>query len=183
MLTHKEKELVACIEKFLENKEPAFEKLVKLIASDIVNIVHRYVGNLEDAKDISQEVFIKLHKRLQSFHHGSKVSTWIYRVAINASIDFLRRRKRTVSLKEDWLGDEHKSTEAIERIEQKDVRDVIKKGLEVLPMRQKNVIILKHFEGLTIRQISKIIGCSQSSVKTHLYRGVERLRKELGGRL
>jgi len=181
MLFYKEKELRTFIEGLSENYEAAFDKIARLISQDLINVSYHYVANYEDAKDVSQEVLLKLYKKLRSFHHASKVSTWMYRIVVNACIDFLRKKKKTVSLEETITKDEKDTDTMIEQMEKKDTQERIKKGLEKLPLRQRNVIILKHFEGLKISEIGKILGCSQSSVKTHLYRAIENLRKELGG--
>ena len=93
MLYQKEKELSTQVEAFLDGEKAAFDRLGRLVMEDIVNIAYRYVGNREDAKDITQEVLIKLYRGLSGFHHSSKIATWIYRVTVNASLDYLRRQK------------------------------------------------------------------------------------------
>jgi RNA polymerase sigma-70 factor (ECF subfamily) len=108
-----------------------------------------------------------LHKIWESF----KISTWIYRITINASIDFLRRKKKKVSFKEEIASDS--------KDRDKEKEEILKEAISKLPLRQKNVIVLKHFEGLKIKEISKILNCSQSSVKTHILRGIRNLKRIL----
>ncbi|MCQ9205450.1 MAG: sigma-70 family RNA polymerase sigma factor [Omnitrophica bacterium] len=181
MLRHKEEQVIGLIEKFRCGNDEAFDEIVRLIASDIVNIAYCYMKSLEDAKDTCQDVLLKLYRRLKSFRGASRISTWIYRVTINTCIDSLRKKKTTVSLDEAITKDEKSDILVTERVERKDNQIIIRKALEMLSLRQKNVIILKHFEGLKIHQISEILGCSQSSIKTHLVRALDNLRKELGG--
>lgn len=182
MLYHKEKELLEFTDRFAAGDEAVFDQIIQLVYPDIVNIAYRYLGSVEDAKDVSQEVCLKLYNNLGSFHHKAKLSTWMYRIAVNACIDFLRKRKPTVPLKEAITrSDEKSSSEVAEDIDRQDIMLKVQRKLAGFPLKQKNVIILKHFEGLTIGQISKILSCSESSVKTHLCRAVERLKKELGG--
>ncbi|MFH1768053.1 MAG: RNA polymerase sigma factor [Candidatus Omnitrophota bacterium] len=182
MLIYKEEAIKEFVERFLAGDKEAFNAMGRLIASDIVNISYRYVANYDDAKDVCQEVLVKLYKKLGMFRQASKISTWIYRLTINTAIDFLRRGKRIFSLREETLEDTESVNKMGEEIEKNDDRSLIKEALAKLPLRQKNAIILRHFEGLKIRQISKVLGCSQSSVKTHLTRGLEHLRQEIGGK-
>lgn len=179
MLVYKEKELLELIDRFGEGEREAFDKLARLIANDIINISYRYVGNTEDAKDVCQEVLVKIYKKAVLFKHSSRLTTWMYRITVNASIDFLRKKKHTIPLDEAITRDSGVENEARERIEQKDLNTKITQAVSHLPLRQKNAFILKHFEGLKIREISKILGCSQSSVKTHLQRAIAALRKKL----
>jgi len=180
MLFQREEELSTLIEEFLDDNEQAFDRMGRMIIQDVVNVAYHYVGNREDAKDIAQDVLLKLYKKLKTFRHGAKLSTWVYRITVNTSIDFLRRKKKTVPLKESITRSEEKT--AVEHVQKSDIQALVRRGLEQLPLRQKTVVILKHFEGLTIREISRLLGCSQSAVKTHLARGVVNLRKELEGK-
>ena len=181
MLYHKEKELTTLVDEFIGGSESAFEEIARLATPDMVNIAYYYLGNVEDAKDVTQDVLIKLYSKLRSFRHGSKLSTWMYRVVMNASIDSLRKRNKVIPLEEAITKDEAASTAAVDNIQRKDIQERIQNVLADLPLRQKNVIILKHFEGLKISQISQVLGCSQSSVKTHLVRAISSLRRKLGG--
>ena len=183
MLFRKESELLNLVEEFLKDENTTFEKIAKLVSADIINIAFGYVGNYEDAKDISQEILVKLYTKIKSFRHNSKISTWIYRITINTCIDFLRQKKRISSFEEERKTlNNREDNNAKERIEKENIQEQIRRCIEKLSLRQKNVIILKHFEGLKINQISKILGCSQSSVKTHLLRAIKTLRKEIGGK-
>ncbi len=178
MLFNKEKELIFSTEEFLSGNETAFDRIVKLTALDITNIAYRYAGNPEDAKDICQESLIKIYKKLKFFRHDCKISTWIYRVVVNTCIDFLRKKKKIVPLKEELMRVDNEKT-AAEHIDRKSMRQRIKESLEVLSPKQKNALILKHFEGLKITQISKILKCSESSVKTHLIRAIRNVKKRI----
>jgi RNA polymerase sigma-70 factor (ECF subfamily) len=179
MLYNKEKELITLIEEFIDGNEPAFEEIARLVTSDLVNIAYRYLGNVEDAKDIAQEVLLKLYRKLRGFRHASKASTWIYRITLNTCIDSLRRKSRLTPLEEAITRDQEAEGRVSQELERQDIRQRVQCALAKLPLRQKNVLILKHFQGLKINQISQILGCSPSSVKTHLARAVERLRKEV----
>lgn len=181
MLYHKEDELLNLVGRFLAGEEDAFEQVIRLVYADIVNIAFCHIGNEEDAKDVSQQVCLKLYGKLKLFRHCSKLSTWIYRVTVNSCIDFLRRFKRVVPLNEAITKDSDDTACFTQNLENEERQKKIQEKLNGLSLQQKNAVIFKHFEGLTIAQVSRIMRCSQSSVKTHLCRAVEKLRKELGG--
>ena len=183
MLKYKEETLLDLIDRFTAGEEDCFRKIALLVHQDVLNIAYRYVGNAEDAKDILQEVLFKLYRKLRFFKRRSKASSWIYRVVINASIDFMRKRKRFFSLKERHKKNSRIEFRDAESIELEDRKVLMGKAMNSLSVRQKNVFILKHHQGLTIEDVSNILKCSQSTVKTHLARAVEALRKNIGGLL
>lgn len=180
MIKRKEEELFELIQKHVSGSRQAFSDIVHLISSDVLAIAYRYLNNIDDAKDVLQEVSIKLYRKLNTFSHQSKVSTWIYRVVVNTSIDLLRKRKKTVEIKDYHKPDNEFKEKIIDDMDREEKKDMLLKQIEKLPARQKDVVILKHFQGLTILEISKILGCSVSSIKTHLYRAIDALKNELG---
>ena len=183
MLRQREKESLMLIESFLQGDDKAFAKIALLIHQDVLNISYRYVGNIEDAKDVLQEVLLKIHNKLINFKKESKFSSWIYRITINASLDFLRKKKRGWYLKERYLKNEQTPTSLRDDIDIRDKGVIMKKTIEELSSGQKSVFILRHYKGLKIEEISKVLGCSQSSVKTQLKRGIDKIRKRIGGLL
>ncbi|MDD5194820.1 MAG: RNA polymerase sigma factor [Candidatus Omnitrophica bacterium] len=182
MHINKEEAFKELIESFLGGNPDAFVKIATLAHADILNIVYRYLGNLEDAKDALQEVLIKIHRNLQSFRSASRFSTWMYRIAVNTALDALRKRKSQICLKDRYLKDTKELSSQKENIEP--YREMmIKSAIAQLPRRQKNVFILKHYQGLTIEEISNVLGCSASSVKTHLSRAALALRNKMEGKV
>ncbi len=181
MLAHKEKQLSELIDAFLTGNEGAFEQMAVLIHQDILNIAYRYLGNLEDAKDVLQEVLLKVYRKLEFFKQTAKFSTWIYRVTVNTTIDFIRRKKRALNLKSRYKKEASESGSLKDVVNGRDKMRILNKACQALPLRQKNVFILKHYQGLTIEEISRVLGCSPSTVKTHLVRAIEALKNNIGG--
>ncbi|MDP2924630.1 MAG: RNA polymerase sigma factor [Candidatus Omnitrophota bacterium] len=177
MLAYKEEEIRHLLEEFKAGDESAFTEIAWQINRDIINIAYRYAGNIEDAKDILQEVLLKVHRRARSFFGISKFSTWLFRVTINASIDFLRKRKAISNIKVKLENEAQESFKTNDSSSEK--KALIEKALKKLSLRQKNVFILKHFQGFNIEEIANTLGCSKSTVKTHLTRAVESLRKNM----
>lgn len=165
------------IEGFSRGDVKSYAEILKLISNKVMNIAYCYTHNLEDAKDIFQEVSFKIYKSLKFFRKKAKFSTWVYRVTVNACIDFLRKKKYTLELKPDILKEKKDPLEDIKINEKK---AILKKTIDKLSKMQKNVFILKHYQGFKIERISRILGCSQSSVKTHLARAIDKLKKYLG---
>lgn len=147
----------------------AFEKLVKEYQQRVVSTAFKIVGSPEDAKDVAQEVFIRLYRFLPQFKHEKKFFTWLYRIVINASFDHLRRIKkyRSVPLKN--------LTNSIQlNINQNNKQDnefqrIVGRLIETLSSSQKTAFILREVEGFSCKEISKIMDCTNSTVRSHLH--------------
>ncbi len=183
MLRQREAESLGLIEDFLRGNDDSFAKIALLVHQDVLNIAYRYVGNIEDSKDVLQEVLLKIYNKLIYFKKESKFSSWIYRITMNASLDFLRKRRRGWCLKDRYLKNRRTTISLRDDIDIRDKEIIMKKTIEELSLGQKNVFILRHYKGLKINEISKTLGCSQSSVKTQLKRAIDKMRKKIGGLL
>lgn len=169
--------------------EEDFRQLVETYASRIYNIALRMCKNPADAEDITQEVFIKLHRSLESFKGNSAFSTFLYRVTANTCLDFLRKQKKLTIVPlyrervderlETVIPDDGESPE--EAAERKELRRVVLRGLDRLPKDQRIVLILRDLEGLTYTEISEALGLSEGTVKSRICRAREKLRKILKG--
>ncbi len=180
MLKNKEEDIKRLADNFLSGDSLAFNELAKLIYSDVLNISYRYLANMEDAKDALQVSLLKIHGGLKYFRNTSKLSTWIFRITINASLDFLRRRRSIFNLGARYKSEPKTENASLkEELDLKERQVLLRKEISSLPARQKNVFILRHYEGLSIEEISNTIGCSQSSVKTHLKRAVDALQRKM----
>lgn len=175
----KEKLLNGALEAFLSGDQTRFSLIIKLISFDVINCAYRYTHNLEDAKDVFQDVSFKIYKSLRSFRGKARFSTWIYRITVNTCIDFLRKKKYAAPLNESILKNEASFTE---RNESKEKVRKLAEGVAQLPRKQKTVFILRHYQGLKIKEISGITRCSQSAVKTHLCRALQKLKKVMEGK-
>ena len=175
----------ALIEKFKSGDEEGFEMLVKKYQNRVNNIIDSLLGTGRYSDDIAQEVFIKVYKNLGSFKKKAAFSTWLYRVAVNTSGDFLRwrTRRREISF-EERAADGVSLTEARERRpdEEAAARErerLIAAALETLSFAHRTVILLHDFEGLSHREIARIMRCSEGTIWSRLYYGREKLRRRL----
>ena len=170
----------------------AFEELVCRYDRRVMGIAMNYTKDLDEAKDIYQEVFIRVHRALDGFQFKAKFSTWLYRVATNVCLTWQSKKKRRhfVSIEERM---EENSGEAASawprqlsmapRSEAEafgsEVADRIGSALETLSPQQRIVFVLRHYEGQKLREIAEILECAEGTVKKHLFVATERMREQL----
>ena len=172
------------VQKVIKGDVNAFEKLVLEYEKSVYNIALRMTGNSEDASDMTQEAFIKAYNSLQSFRGDSKFSVWIYRIATNVCLDFLRSksRKPTVSLSvEDNEGeevqldvaDESQSPELL--LDRQMTRESVRRGLETLSPEYRQILLLREIQGLSYDEISQALGLEVGTVKSRIFRARKKL--------
>ena len=172
------------VRKVLQGDVNAFEKLVTEYEKAVYAIAQRMTGNPEDAADMTQETFIKAYNSLGSFRGDSKFSVWLYRIATNVCLDFLRSRSRkpTVSLSmEDDDGEEMQLDIADESaspemlLERGLTRDAVRRGLNALPPDYKQILLLREIQGLSYDEISDVLDLEVGTVKSRIFRARKRL--------
>ncbi len=178
-------QVLALIRRVKERDETAFQELVERYRTQVAALAFKMVGDYEDAKDISQIVFVKTFYNLKRFDPKKRFSTWLYRITVNAAIDYWRRYKK--HRHEDLEEAEARPVEAGRTPEgvflRKDATERIKKALEVLSPKQRSIFVLRDMEGLEIAEIATIMDIPQVTVRWYLHRARIRLRGELARRL
>lgn len=175
-----EKELV---KKAASGDLDAFEQIVHLKKERIFWISYQITGNEEDSKDISQLVFIRLWKILKRFRAEKNFNTWLYRITVNMSIDYLRAqkgKKETVALDElsEFLpGSQEAGSRPYHHMELKEIQAIYTQLSKTLTPRQKAIFTLKEIEGLSTRDICKIMKVSHSTVRNHLFQARQVMKK------
>jgi RNA polymerase sigma-70 factor (ECF subfamily) len=179
------------VKKSLLGDTAAFEELVAQYQNKIYALAYRYMGNEEDAYDMTQEAFIKAFRSLRSFKGDSSFGTWLYRVATNVCLDELRKRKRrvlTLSLDEPLAtqdGDEVEkeiadTSPTVDILyEQKEFSLYIQDILDEMKPEHKNAIVLRDLMELSYEEIAEVLDCSIGTVKSRLSRARTVLRKKL----
>lgn len=171
----------------------AFEELVCRYDRQVLRLAMRFTRNEDQAKDVYQEVFLKVFKSLDSFAFKSRFSTWLYRVATNVSLSHIssEKRHRQVSLDgsgsakapEDRRTQVHQQLvsqpESEKRAFSREISDRIQKALEALSSQQRAVFVLRHYEGQRLREIAKVLECAEGTVKKHLFTATMRMREQL----
>ena len=172
------------VRKVLQGDVNAFEKLVTEYEKAVYAIAQRMTGNPEDAADMTQETFIKAYNSLSSFRGDSKFSVWLYRIANNVCLDFLRSKNRrpTVSLSAEDddgeetqldIADESQSPELL--LESSLTRDAVRRGLDSLPPDYKQILLLREIQGLSYEEIAAALGIESGTVKSRIFRARKRL--------
>jgi RNA polymerase sigma-70 factor, ECF subfamily len=176
-----DKEILELIIKAQNGGQEAFKRLVDKYRSQVIGVAFKMVGDYEDAKDISQLVFVKTYQNLHRFELGKKFSTWLYRITINASIDFLRkyRRYKHESIEDNLQELKENKGDAEEVYRRGLIRAAIEKSLERLSFKQKSVFVLRDLEGLDIKSVSQVMAMPQATVRWYLHRARSRIRLEL----
>jgi RNA polymerase sigma-70 factor (ECF subfamily) len=172
------------VERFQNGESGAFDEIVDRCQKHVYNLAYRFTRNCEDAYDISQEVFIKVFKSLNRLKSSSAFDAWLRRVTVNACMDHLRRQPNEQTL-DDFSHLDHEYTKGNYNylpdgpVEDKELQKIISRAVDQLPGRQRKVFILRHYEGLPLKEIANILDCSLGTVKAHLFRATRRLRKLL----
>jgi RNA polymerase sigma-70 factor (ECF subfamily) len=170
------------VEAFQNGDASAFDTLLGRWDVKIRGAIYRLVGPNEDVRDLCQETFLKAYRGLGGFKKEARFSSWLYQIAVNACRDRQRRRRgRTlVSLDELDTSDVRlPAASAIEVVEGRDLSRLVAAAVEALPAEQREVIVLKEYEGLTFVEIADALDLPISTVKTRLYRGLGQLRQRL----
>jgi len=172
------------VEACLAGEESAFDVLLGRWEKRIRGAIYRLVGSDEEARDLCQEAFLKAYKSLRSFKQEARFSSWLYQIALNLCRDRMRRRrgKTMVSLDELEEGGAAMPVAgptALDLLQERDTRRLVAQAIEALPDEQREVIILKEYQGLTFLEIAQVLDVPISTVKTRLYRGLDQLRVRL----
>lgn len=178
-----ERELIARLQK---RDEAAFEELIRQYEKKVYTLCFRMCGNSEDAEEAAQDAFLALWRGIDRFRQESTLSTWIYRLATNACIDTLRRRKKqsgSVSLDDEELFVDAVDTspQPQETVEHREAQKLLQEGLSTLPEEYRKVLILREIEGLSYTEIAESASIELGTVKSRISRGRSLLRNFLSG--
>lgn len=154
------------VQQVLSGKRKAFETLVERYQKTVFNVAFRATKNYDDSQDIAQAVFIKAFENLPNFNAAYKFFSWLYRIAVNESINYLNQRKHTKSIEDEFVSDEKTPDESHEENE---VSNQIQDALLEMDVMYRIVIILKHFQYCSYKEISYILDIPEKTVKSRLF--------------
>jgi len=177
------------INKAQNGDESAFNELVCRYDRNVLALTLKYVNDRDDAKDIYQEVFLRVFRGLKNFKFKSEFSTWLYRITVNVCLTFIKSGKKQsmVRINSDMenddidyiAGSDDETNSPDELLSRNEFTDNVKEALEKLSPKQKMIFVLKHFEGYKIREIASMIGCGEGTVKKYLFEANHKLRDQL----
>jgi RNA polymerase sigma-70 factor (ECF subfamily) len=167
----------------------AFEQLVYRHDKQVFSIAARYVASADDAKDIYQEVFLRVYRGLKRFHFKSEFSTWVHRITVNVCLTHRSRGRRTLrtlffddreredgqshgEIRDSAAGPDHLAVNA-------DISSSIEKALEALSPKQRLVFTLRHYDGYKLSEIAAMMNCVEGTVKRYLFTATRRMRDQL----
>ena len=167
----------------------AFEQLVFRHDKKVLSIAARYVTSADDAKDIYQEVFLRVYRGLKRFRFKSEFSTWVHRITVNVCLTHRSRRRRTMQtvllddrgeedgeahgeVRDPAVGPDGQAVNA-------DISAGIERALNSLSPKQKMVFTLRHFEGYKLNEIALMMNCVEGTVKRYLFTATRRMRDQL----
>jgi RNA polymerase sigma-70 factor (ECF subfamily) len=181
-MSRTDEELVASC---LAGERSAFDLLVLRWDRKIQGAIYRLIGSEDEARDLCQEAFLKAYRGLGAFKGEARFSSWLYQIALNLCRDRMRRRKGRTLVSLDALEADGQApvlrddTTALDLALSKDVERHVKAAVMALADDQREVIVLKEYEGLTFQEIANVLDLPVSTVKTRLYRGLDKLKERL----
>ena len=163
----------------------AFHTIVEKHRAMVYRVAYQFAGNHHDAEDIAQDVFIKVYRSLDRFRHDAQLTSWMYRIVMNACIDYRRRHspagaapfgedaeQRMLNTPEEAPGPE-------ERAYAGELGEHLEAEIRRLPPGQRMVFIMRHHQGLKLGEIAEALGLAEGTVKRQLHAAVHRLRQAL----
>ncbi len=177
------------IEQVLRGETDRYGELVERYQLAAWKLAYSFVGNFEEAKDLSQNGFVKAFRGLRGFRGGARFSTWLYRIIANECKDFLRRRGRqpdlvSLSPADDPEGDDplpfqlpDPAGDPREHAHRRELAARIIAAVRELPMKQQTAFLLHRLNQMPVEEVSQVMGCRVGTVKAHLFRATEHLRR------
>jgi RNA polymerase sigma-70 factor (ECF subfamily) len=177
------------INKAQNGDESAFNELVCRYDRSVLSLALKFVNDKDDAKDIYQEVFLRVYRGLKKFQFKSEFSTWLYRITTNVCLTFIKSGKKQLMMRIDndmetelidnIAGSDDKNNSPEEFFLRNEITNNVNEALEKLSPKQRMIFILKHYEGYKIREISQMMDSSEGTIKKYLFEATHKLRNHL----
>jgi RNA polymerase sigma-70 factor (ECF subfamily) len=176
-----EQETKEIIEKIKSGDQRAFSRLVELYRNQVASLAYRVVGDYDEAADVMQNVFVKINQNIWRYDEKKRFYTWLYRITVNASIDYMRKHHRH----------QHESMENVKEkadsnLETPDVcyqrqriREFIDEAADLLNEKQKSAFMLRDLQGCNINDVASIMNMPEATVRWYLHRARTKIKKEL----
>jgi RNA polymerase sigma-70 factor (ECF subfamily) len=176
------------IDQLKNGDDDAFRILIDEYKNHVLNTCYRFVQHADDAEEVARDVFVEVFRSIDHFRADSQLSTWIYRIAVNKSLDHIRktkRKKRFAIVKRLFSDDETawepSSNEPApdEEMEQNERRRILQNAVNELPESQQIAMTLSQYQGLSHKEVAETMGTTVSAVESLLHRGKKNLHKKL----
>jgi RNA polymerase sigma-70 factor (ECF subfamily) len=174
------------VERTLQGDLEGFGELHRRYFERVVRIVSGIVGERADAEDTAQNAYLAALRALPSLGNPDRFYPWLCRIAVNRAIEGKRSAQRRNRLHTDWILSEsspasrENRNDALERLENRERAGEVKEALEQLPEGMKAAVILRYFDGLSMRKVAEALGCEEVTARTQIFRGLQKLGRQLG---
>ena len=162
------------VDRCLNRERKAYEELLDRYESPIFNVAYRILNDYDDAADVTQSVFIKAYEKLHTYNAKYKLFSWLYRIAINESLNYLNQRKKTVPIDDTLTNDER---DICDTLDDQITNTMIQKALMQLSIEYRTVITLYHFQNLSYKEMSFVLSIPEKTVKSRLFSARTLLRE------
>ncbi|HEY3042503.1 MAG TPA: RNA polymerase sigma factor [Vicinamibacterales bacterium] len=173
----------ALIEACLAGRSGAFDLVVERHRRSVYQLCRRFVGNHEDASDLSQDIFVRAYKGLRSFRGQSSLATWLYRIGVNVCLNRVSAKapleKMTEAI-EDRQYVDTRNESASERLLKEERRARVRAAIAELPRKQRATLILRMYHEMSHQEIADVLGSSVGAVKANFFHALGNLKKQLG---
>ncbi len=180
------------IDAHIQGDTTAFGEIVHRYGDSLLGYLIRMTGSIEQAEDLFQETFKRVHEKADTFR-GSRIKSWLFAIATNVAIDGFRRSKRlqvtSLNQKLDCADDEGQELSAVavadnscdpsQKAIMTERKEQVRQALELLPARQRATLVLAYFQQLSYSEVSQVLDCSIGTVKTQMYRALKTLAHRL----
>ena len=163
-----------------ETKEKAFKKLVQEYKERLYWHIRKIVLDHEDANDVIQNTFIKIHLNIDKFKGDSSLFTWMYRIATNESINFINSKSSKMGLQnQEWIESKAQGLKADSYFDGDEAALILQKLVAKLPEKQRIVFNMKYFDGMSYQTISEMLGTSEGALKASYHHAVQKIKTKL----
>jgi RNA polymerase sigma-70 factor (ECF subfamily) len=166
----------------------AFRHLVERHSRSVFRLAYRLTGHEQDAEDVVQETFLKAFREIRRFEARSSFATWLYRIAVNSSHDLLRQRPRAGSRPSlddpdggiaSELADDAATADPLRKLASRRIGERVRAAMSGLSEQERSAFVMRHFEGLSIEEIGRMLDLKTSAAKHSVFRAVHKLRRAL----
>jgi len=177
--------------KFQAGDLSAFETLLQKYRKPLINFIYRFLGDATEAEDLAQEVFLKIYNSKDTYKPKSKFSVFLYKIAKNICLNFLRDRKGIQITSLHTPAETPEGKKLIREIpdqrqippdklmEREELQEIVRRTINSLPEKERTAVILRRYEDLSYGEIAKVLGCSTKAVKSCLHRALKKIKIKL----
>ncbi len=164
----------------LSGRPGAFDVIVERHRRPVYQLCYRFVGNHEDASDLSQDVFLRAYRGLGKFRGGSSLATWLYRIGVNLCLNRVGRKVSPTEAIDDRQHIDTRSESAADRVLREERAVQVRRAVAALPPKQRATLILRMYHELSHEEIAGILGSSVGAVKANFFHALGNLKRQLG---